>query len=949
MAVEHYYINTVQNEIYRDLDVGDSKMFFAPYMSEIKRYTVNHCVGNDIGDTYCYFTIRDKSNFPVAFFSKSAKKQNAVSVCSYTQCTAWNYQNELFHNDFGDILRFGFLLEEELDDFAAGSSAIEPGKGGDNLMLRDRRTVSVDREAIRAIMYRVMMRWMMGESQIKIAVPAKERERYNGYILNAVDEIYSYFPSAMRSEAGFASFLPKADFRDSKRIYLVFVPEEEADALTVFLDGSTPGVYRSLTNVNGLLPGIKSFIDYVVTLENPDERRQFLDTVFKEKNIENNGQNANISPMRYKEYGRALSILNATGSAEGQLPVWEEFASKGLADLPEMENLIWEKIDSKLTSELVEKYLTQKINGTESAEEIIRIYGNTLPLFAKKPALKATLWNILSEAVDSAKQSDEEVYSAILKHKAELELISEPGTAEMLTRYSTRYAEIIVNDAEKEISGIKETSEDLKTYRDKVYALVAQERKKASRLLPDVELDRIEQSILSSAYDYIVSTVSGRIDQLDRSAKTPDEIQALIRKLREQMKNLEPVWAETDSFERLTQRVERETTLLQEKLQQSGSILFSLKKKIDDEANYFSAIESVSEEIEYLSEADRQALFAYLISRRPADYRSYCEEFRNRYMMPLTISGIAEKPFLAQRRIVSDCKDLLVNQTMEIQGETTEQIIDSIHKIQHTADQFSIGRRLKYSLFGREIDELLLGKILTFSLNKEDADEDEVKDIIRSLADQGVAKGCHITKIRDMYEVCGYKQFSLFREVAEGVFQDTNEETYMRFFREMAESYAIRKRTDLGEALDYFEDRSVEFDWDPKAKKAFRKIDVPKTIKTVEKPSQEGIGKIIVIAVLSFILLAFAVLNVLQLVDRSKKSGEIQAAVSTISEIRGELDDKELALEEKETILNEKETAIREMEITLNEAQTELQRIQEELNKVQTDPETIQGEEETDY
>ena len=243
MAVEnkqYHFINTVVDELY--VDKRDDDKLLEPFVQEIKKYSCNNdCLTNEIGSTYCYYSLKDRNALPVIFFSKSAKKEKAVSICNFSQCAAWFYISELGHDFFDTVFNTAFMTEDQVDDFATnkGNMAFEDGK--DNILALNNSNVSIEKNTLRAIISGVFLRWMINGKQVKIAVPSSEKN-YNNFVMRAVKEIYSYFPSIMRIETGFITYLKPERIKDFQRISIVFVPEKEADRETLFLDGSTPAV-----------------------------------------------------------------------------------------------------------------------------------------------------------------------------------------------------------------------------------------------------------------------------------------------------------------------------------------------------------------------------------------------------------------------------------------------------------------------------------------------------------------------------------------------------------------------------------------------------------------------------------------------------------------------------------------------------------------------------------
>lgn len=369
------YINTVVNEIYTE--IKSSWPIPQTFAQETTRYSqLCECLSSEIGESYTYFTLRRENELPMVMFSKSARKKKATSLCSYTQCVSWPYANGLLNGSFNDILNFGFYSEDEVDTLAANGSVPDFGDGSDRNVLPDADSIGIDRNALSAVIMRVMLRWLEGADAVSIGVPKSETGHYNDYVLRAVSEIYSYFPVGLRAEAGFCSYLSPAKLASYPRIHMAFVPQSEANANTVFLDGSSPLAYARITK-GMMLPALKAFVAHVVNLKDRKERESFIAGVFND--LEGGAQGDHLEQFKkvtgltYNKYGRGLKLLDSTEiDPVAKLTDWVSYCEKK-SEYPEtlrgsIDNMIRKGL-SELTAADYSAYLSAACNGKETADK----------------------------------------------------------------------------------------------------------------------------------------------------------------------------------------------------------------------------------------------------------------------------------------------------------------------------------------------------------------------------------------------------------------------------------------------------------------------------------------------------------------------------------------------------------------------------------------------------
>lgn len=414
------YINTVVNEIYTE--VKSNWPIPQIYSAETVRYSqLCECVGNEIGESYTYFTLRRENELPMVMFSKSARKKKATSLCNYSQCVSWPYAKGLLNGSFDDVLSFGFYSEEEIDILAANGSVPDFGDGSDRKAFPGEDSIHIDREALTAVITRVMLHWLEGSGAVSIGVPKNECGNYTDYVLRAVSEIYSYFPTGLRAEAGFCSYLSPAKLQSYPRIHMAFIPQSEANANTVFLDGSSPLAYARLTK-GTILPALKAFIAHVVNLTDRKDREAFIAGVFKDleggSSADHLEQFKKVTGLTYNKYGRGLKILDSKETDPvALLSSWVSYCEKKSEYPQSLCGSIDELIADGVTPDGYRTYLTAACEGKGLAEKATE-FRRTQPLIKLSPrgeelnAVRNELGRGISERIVESVQKSEAVKSS---------------------------------------------------------------------------------------------------------------------------------------------------------------------------------------------------------------------------------------------------------------------------------------------------------------------------------------------------------------------------------------------------------------------------------------------------------------------------------------------------------------------------------------------------------
>lgn len=390
--MDYQYINTIKDESY--IDLPSKFPFPSATMGDIHKYgCCDHFLKSNLPGLVIYFKLCYDRKPPIEVLSKVARKEHSVSVGRFTQCVGWAWNGDLLLNNFDDIVDTAFYTEDEIDAFAQSGEAVPKRE---ERAVNPVQEIKLDVQAIKAVFFAAMLRWLRGDMAVQIAVPGNVD--YNAYVAAAVKKIYSYFPVGLRAEAGFCSYLPRDKANELRPVFIGFVPESMADGKTVFLDGSSVAAIEALTAGTGL-KNLDLFINYVCSLED-EERARFLHTVYVD--MENSGapEAANdLAAIKYSYLGDAIWLVSSNGAPHELIRQWMQFYSNRSKYPLSMSDEIDARIRELLTDEVVAESIRADCENETSADGIGEVMITYNALCGAKKSWSDIAWSTMCSAL----------------------------------------------------------------------------------------------------------------------------------------------------------------------------------------------------------------------------------------------------------------------------------------------------------------------------------------------------------------------------------------------------------------------------------------------------------------------------------------------------------------------------------------------------------------------
>ena len=806
------YINTVVNEIYTE--VKSNWPIPQIYSAETVRYSqLCECVGNEIGESYTYFTLRRENELPMVMFSKSARKKKATSLCNYSQCVSWPYAKGLLNGSFDDVLSFGFYSEEEIDILAANGSVPDFGDGSDRKALPSEDSIHIDREALTAVITRVMLHWLEGSGAVSIGVPKNECGNYTDYVLRAVSEIYSYFPTGLRAEAGFCSYLSPAKLQSYPRIHMAFIPQSEANANTVFLDGSSPLAYARLTK-GTILPALKAFIAHVVNLTDQKDREAFIAGVFKDleggSSADHLEQFKKVTGLTYNKYGRGLKILDSKETDPVVLlSSWVSYCEKKSEYPQSLCDSIDKLIADGVTPDGYWKYLTAACEGKRRAAEKATEFRRTQPLIKLSPrreeldAVRNELGRgIVVEIIETAKKdisaldpaddtSNDKARDILKNARSDCSVIDsteqhEPALKDIENTWETRlteYAEkVIIKSADASITDLDAASKKYCAHASDALKKVAEKLK--ARGLENAY--RIETTTLAvKAEEKYTAYMASRLDENVKKWHDIDNYKIVC----ENEKALEELFEEYDSnfiYESedrkgLREKFKKAICDLKEKkdyLESYGKAVLQEEKG----HSFFEAIKVIEKNYEKFPEAVKQKFVdAYSAEPYndavdiPQSVKSFEEGFQNSYGKPLTAPSLGMTGIFCVR-VFSRLLEKLYSepQTLHSTGDASANR-SQIQEILTKARKFAPNvKQVSFKIQDRIYSSSELLQLLSFDFYGYSTDADKVFDAVSFLTEQRFFAASDAFSIQRQYAPM-QKNSQFLKDILEGRFPGLNQ------------------------------------------------------------------------------------------------------------------------------------------------------------------------------
>lgn len=830
--MDYQFIHSVVQEEYVDLPAA--KPVPAAYLKELRKYAcVCDCLDNDIGESFSLVPLRAGSEVPVVFFSHTARKKNAVSVCWFTQSAAWEHRGTALLENMDTVLSQPFYTESQLDEFARKKIPVPTQEYS---APADLRRVPVAKEAIRAILYGTMLRWLQGTAQIHIGVPKDEMSGYSDYVLAAAREIYSYFPANMRAEVGFSSYLLPAHEKEYPKFSIIFVPYSLADARTIMLDGSTPNAYAAMCKSTGL-KALDRVLDYLACLDNPADRRNFLMGIYQDiENIADGNGGKSFSPMSYDIIGESLAILEAQGSVEEQMPVWLRFSSNKSRYPASLIDRIDQKISQTMQPEALYTLAEREFRRTPTLENLVKVINRYQPLCVGRPEYGAAVWRLLTDSLEQSAFNPAEVFQVLeSNYDTWRSLTGENNCLDFRARWGYVTAEGLKKQTEEAMKKSAEGGEEVEQLLKQCTSSVSAFEKKAVTYTDSTRIASMKAELGLLARRLVISQAAKELEkEKTHRPRNKAEIQAEVaelNRLRGYLPMTDKIPEEEQLFAALLDRMEELKRLSRE----SQTLCNELLDEVDRAKDYFEALDKVSAKAGTLSDNDRMILTDSLKGKRPARRRDYFREFHKHYGKSLTQKEIGDKPAFFKNCVVADLAQIYnAPQTLDITGKDTNALLKQLSEMKAEAAWFGANEKLLVEFGGTQVEAELVEQVVSLNRNISSRSSGNVGEIATRLLAAGVFAPGQLAALLELVANAGADISPLLAEVISGKVKGMTKSSYIEFLNDLS-AQLIQTGLRREDALNWILSESGKVSRiDPDAEEA---------IKYLKQQSEEGKDK----------------------------------------------------------------------------------------------------------
>ncbi|MDY6132199.1 MAG: hypothetical protein SPI09_02390 [Candidatus Limivicinus sp.] len=830
--MDFQFIHSVVQEKYVDLPAA--KAVPAAYLKELRQYTaVCDCLDNEIGEAFGLVSIRAGSDVPVVFFSHTARKKNVESVCWFTQSAAWEHRGTALLENMDTVLSQPFYTESQLDEFAREKIPVPTQEYS---APADLRRVPAAKEAIRAILYGTMLRWLQGTTQVHIGVPRDEMSGYNDYVLAAAREIYSYFPANMRAEVGFSSYLLPAHEKEYPKFSIIFVPYTLADARTIMLDGSTPNAYAAMCKSTGQ-EALDRVLDYLARLDDPAERRNFLMGIYQDiENIANGNGGKRFSPMSYGTIGEGLAILEAQGSVEEQMPVWLRFSSNKSRYPASLIDGIDRKISQTMQPEALYTLAEREFRRTPTLENLVKVINRYQPLCVGRPEYGAAVWRLLTDSLEQSAFNPAEVFQVLeSNYDVWRSLTGENNCLDFRARWGYVTAEGLKKQTEEAMKKSAEGAEEVEQLLKQCTASVSAFEKKAVTYTDSTRITSMKAELELLARRLVIKQAAKELEkEKTHRPRTKAEIQAEVaelNRLREYLPTTDQIAEEEQLFAALLERMEELKRLSRE----SHTLCNELLDEVERAKDYFEALDKVSTKAGALSDNDRMVLTDRLKEKRPAPRRDYFYEFHKHYGKALTQKEIADKPAFFKSCVVADLAQIYNSpQPLDVTGKDTNALLKQLSEMKTEAAWFGANEKLLVEFGGYQVEAELVEQVVSLNSNVSSQSGGSVGEIAARLLAAGVFAPGQLAALLELSANAGAEIPLLFAEVISGKVNGMTKSSYIDFLNDLS-AQLIQTGLRREDTLDWILSESGRVSHiDPDAEEAIRYL---------ERQSEKGKAK----------------------------------------------------------------------------------------------------------
>lgn len=796
--MDYLYINSIIREVYKDIPCGCS--FPVSVHQKMQRYLANDdFMRSSVENNISCFTLRsdDDRTAPVLVLANSARQHSSKSLGRFTQSIGWVWNSALFDDGYNQILETGFYTEQEVLDAEAAQMPVPfPTKKADF-----RKTdIQVAPDTMRAVLTALILRWTKSDAILRIAVP--NGVNYTDYAISAAKLLYSYMPYALRMQAGFTSYLSNTS-KELPQIYFAFVPEEQADNNTLFLNGSSVAVISRLLREGTHRKGLDRIVSHLCSLSD-DDRKAFLKRMNLEAEQNADGKDdgrklARITPKDYSITSDILELTSPEGTLEEKIPQWRQFFRNEKKYPLTARKDIEKAVEARLEPAAFASYFRGIC--TQDLSQIDNEYKSMAGFCAKFPKLTDELFRTYLEQARKTGASYSEILTLISDGSRERPfLVSEENRKLLqLASIQEKVNALIENSAQEKDDILKEKLLELYRQLQAISFTGTADAEKANALK-----DKISRAISGIDDAKAAQLLHEKEAEFQRIQNTPtDSAKALdeaIQNATAWIRSLQQTGIFSDLYKQAYDYIEK----LKELRSSSGRKYQVLQQKYCQQNSYFDACEIFGDpDYNCLDPAQKKELSESINQKKPQTYREYAAAFEQRYHTKLSIASLATQSQCTAKRILMDLdKFPLVSFPVELKPN----IADTLDGIESFASKVFPNAKIAIQLNGEEYRCDLVRQVICFeSACFRGSDKKDAVSLLLQLSSLLLFSGKTMPEnIKSLPRERNTLAQVLTKMVLPGRFAGASEEQYKKVYRDLYTT--LSEQTDKDTALRIMDD-----------------------------------------------------------------------------------------------------------------------------------------------
>jgi len=778
--MDYQFIHSVAKGAY--VDLPSAKPIPQAYMTELRKYAgAGDGINAELGSCNSYFTLKPGNEASVAFCSHIERKKNARYPCNFIQSAGWTVRNDMLLNDFDAIIAQDFFTEDQVDAFVDNSQVPPVADHGQHELPK----VNIHRKALRAVLYGCFRQWQMSSAAVRIAVPQSEMARYNEYVLGAVKEIYSYFPVNMRAAIGFCSYITPQHAANYPCFGIIFMPQSESDSKTLLLDGSSIGAYEAIPQTTGLKP-LDRMIEYILGLNDPGERKQFLMSVYQTAEAKTKGNE--FTPMAYCLMGEILQMLDDKIGVQELIPLWIAFSENKQKYHPNIAEELDQYIDKRLTTEQLKIYIERTLAPKPTLKELMDLEKSLLRLSSGRKECMQSLWDDLQNRLRRNAYPPEAVYKMLCAEEQTLtEVLGLKAVNQLREEWARKVSEELRNREIQEMHRLSSQTTNVKQldieYKNRIAAFSKAISPYASGPMKDEMCTAVQNETDKLIQEQAIIT----LQKLNRySFQTQTEIKNALTTIDDLLR----VLPKSDSSLPIAEQLQTMQQGLQAKMNSSQTVSRELTSAVSSEKNYFAALMTVGENISRLSPEDTARVKEQLKKCRPVTRRTYLAAFKNYFGSSLSTAALRDKTPFFKNTVTEDLTSFYSQpQELTFTNKDTGALLRELHALEHEAELLGVKTSPRIMLSRNSVEDAeTVEQLCAIRCWSKSLTAQKFTAISDLLFRKGVYRKEQLSAIIDMALSLNADLKILTQSVFEGCVPDMDKDDYQRFVDTLREA-----------------------------------------------------------------------------------------------------------------------------------------------------------------